>query len=98
MLDAYLRALVADDCKTAHALASTAFAHGNGELCGDVNVSSFSVSNGPANPSPDEVIYSSVLTTDGSRDGTIPGGKTTWFYDLKREGGVWRLAGGGSGP
>ena len=98
VLDAYLRALVADDCKTAHGLASSTLTYGNGELCGDVHVSSFSVSKSPANPSPDEVIYASVLITGGSEDGTIPKGKTTWFYDLTREGGVWKLASGGSGP
>ena len=98
VLDTYLRALVASDCTTAHALATSTFAPGNGELCGDVKVSSFSVSGDPATPGPDEVTYATVLTTDGSSDGTIARGKTTWFYDLKRHNGAWKLIGGGSGP
>lgn len=98
VLDTYLRALVAGDCTTAHALAMSTFKPGNGELCGDVKVSSFSLRGDPATPGRDEVVYASVLITEGSRDGTIPRGKTTWFYDLKRQDGAWKLVGGGSGP
>jgi len=98
VLHAYLHALVAGDCTTAHALAASTFSIGNGELCGDVKVSAFSVSGDPATPGPHEVVYSCVLTTDGSSDGTIAPGTTTWFYDLKRESGQWKLVGGGSGP
>jgi hypothetical protein len=48
---------------------------------------------------PDEVVYAVDLTTDGSRDGSVPAGRTTWFYELQRTpAGGWRLAGGGSGP
>lgn len=98
VLDTYLRALVAGDCTTAQAVAAPTFVVGNGELCGDVKVSAFSVSRDPATPSPNEVVYASLLTTGGSSDGTIERGKTTWFYDLKRQGGEWKLVGGGSGP
>jgi len=98
VLDAYLHALVAGDCTSAHALAAPTFKTGNGELCGDVTVSSFSVSGDPATPGRDEVVYASVLTTGGSRDGSISRGRTTWFYDLKRQDGAWKLVGGGSGP
>ena len=98
VLNTYLRALVAGDCTTARALATSTFRTGNGELCGDVKVSAFSLSGDPAAPGPNEVVYGSVLTTEGSSDGTIAPGKTTWFYDLKRQGGAWKLVGGGSGP
>ena len=97
VIDTYLRALVAGDCATAHALATSTFT-GNGELCGLVKVSSFSLNRDPATAGRDEVIYGSVLVTEGSRDGTIPRGKVTWFYDLKRQDGAWKLAGGGTGP
>lgn len=97
VLDTYLRALVAGDCTTAHALTTSTFT-GNGELCGVVNVSSFSVNGKPATPGPDEVVYGSNLVTAGSKDGTISRGNLTWFYDLKRQDGSWKLVGGGSGP
>jgi hypothetical protein len=98
VLDTYLRALVAGDCRTAHALAMPTFTKGNGELCGDVKVSAFSAPTGPASPGKDTVEYASTLTTDGSRDGSVAPGETTWFYELQRHGGQWRLVGGGSGP
>lgn len=98
VLDTYLHALVAGDCATAHALATPTFVVGNGELCGDVEVSGFSLSGHPATPSADEVVYASVLTTGGSSDGTVEPGRTTWFYDLERRDGEWKLVGGGSGP
>lgn len=98
MLDTYLRALAAGDCTTAHALATPTFSVGNGELCGEVEVSAYSVGSHPATPSSHEAVFSTVLTTDGSSDGTIEPGKTTWFYELKRHGGEWRLVGGGTGP
>ena len=98
VMDAYLQALVAGDCSTAHALATSTFKPGNGELCGDVVVSSFSLNPEPAAPGRDEVVYATELITEGSSDGTIQRGRTVWFYDLKRQDGVWRLVGGGSGP
>lgn len=99
VVDTYLHALVAGDCTTAHALATSTFKPGNGELCGQVKVSSFSLNPKPATPGSDEVIYGSVLTiTEGSSDGTVPSGAITWFYDLKRQNGSWQLVGGGSGP
>lgn len=98
VLDTYLRALVAGDCTTAHALAAPSFSVGNGELCGDVKVSAFTVHSRPATPGPGEAVYSSVLTTGGSSDGSIAPGRTTWFYDLDRQDGEWKLVAGGSGP
>lgn len=98
VLHTYLRALVAGDCDAAHALAESSFSIGNGELCGDVRVSAFSLRGGGATPEADDVVYATVLTTGGSSDGSIRPGKTTWFYDLERHGGEWKLVGGGSGP
>ena len=98
VLDRYLRALVAGDCATAHAAATSAFATDPAELCGEVKVSGFSVRRDPATPGPNEVVYMTVLTTNGSSDGTIARGEIDWFYGLKREGGEWRLVSGGSGP
>jgi hypothetical protein len=98
VLETYLRALVAGDCETAHALAAESFTFGNGELCGAVEVSDFEPLDGPATPSEREVTYSTVLTTDGSTDGSIQPGKQTWFYSLQPINGGWRLVGGGSGP
>ena len=98
MLETYLRALVAGDCTTAHAAATSSFAIDPAELCGKVRVSSFSVNEGPATPAPNEAIYMTTLTTNGSSDGSIARGETDWFYKLEPEGGEWRLISGGSGP
>ncbi len=98
VLDTYLRALVAGDCTTAHALAASSFSWGHGELCGDVEVSAFSTPEGPARPGRDTAAYATELTTGGSKDGTIAAGRTTWFYQLERQGRQWRLVSGGSGP
>ncbi len=98
VLESYLQALVAGDCTAARAVAASTFRKGDGDLCGSVDVKAYSVNEAPASPGPDEVVYGTVLTTSGSSDGTIAPGKTTWFYDLKRQDGQWRLTGGGSGP
>ena len=95
VLDTYLRALKAGDCATAHAASAPTFEHG--ELCGDVDVSAFSVRADTATPGPNEVVYWTILTTNGSSDGTIVRGQTDWFYRLERQGGEWRVS-GGSGP
>lgn len=98
VLDSYLRALVAGDCATAHAAAAPDFANEPAELCGEVRVSAFSVRGNPATPGPNEVVYMTILTTNGSSDGTIARGEIDWFYGLEREDGEWRLVSGGSGP
>ena len=98
MLDAYLRDLVAGDCAAARELATSSFSVGNGELCGDVEVSAYRVTSPPATPSADEATFAVDLTTDGSRDGSIAAGTTPWFYALEQQGGEWRLVGGGTGP
>jgi hypothetical protein len=98
VLDTYLRALVAGDCATAHAAATSTFATDPSELCGEVRVSAFHVRENPATPGPNEVVYMTTLTTNGSSDGAIARGETDWFYGLEREGGQWRLVSGGSGP
>ena len=98
VLDTYLQALVAGDCDTARALVASTFSVGNGELCGEVEVTAFSAPTGPARSGPHVVEYASDLTTGGSSDGSISSGRTTWFYRLARQGGEWRLISGGSGP
>lgn len=98
VLTAYLTALRAGDCTTAHPLATSTFTIGNGELCGGVKVSAFTPLTQPATPRDGEVVYATTLTTSG--DGvSIDAGDITWFYTLERQpSGAWRLTGGGSGP
>ena len=97
VLNAYLRALKAGDCKTAHALATSTFSVGNGELCGHLSVKSYTPLGKPATPG-NEVIFSTNLITEGG-DASMPDGLHTWFYSLtKQADGAWRLVGGGSGP
>src|SRR5918993_3333060 len=85
VLDTYLRALVAGDCATAHATATSTFASDPTELCGEVRVSAFCVRGDPATPGPDAVIYMTTLTTNGSSDRSMARGETDWFYGLERE-------------
>lgn len=65
VLDAYLRALVAGDCETGRKLATATFVKGNGELCGDTQVSPYRIQPEPARPSADETVFA---TTDGGTD------------------------------
>ena len=97
VLDAYLRALKAGDCKTAQALTTSSFAS-NGELCGHVRVKSYTPVGSPATPG-DEAIFSTNLITQGGNPSLMPDGLHTRFYSLIRQAdGAWRVASGGSGP
>lgn len=97
VLGAYLRALKTGDCKAAHALATSTFTFGNGELCGHLRVKSYTSVGDPATPG-DQAIFSTNLITEGG-DASMPDGLHTWFYTLIRQAdGAWRLVGGGSGP
>ncbi|MGK2849772.1 MAG: hypothetical protein ACSLFN_02525 [Candidatus Limnocylindrales bacterium] len=98
VLDAYLRALVADDCDTGRRLATSTFKAGNGELCGGTDVTAYRI-DGRTPPSGDEVVFSTVLTTTGDGGQSIRPGEMIWFYSLGRQpDDSWRLIGGGSGP
>lgn len=99
VLDAYLAALTANDCATASRLTTRTFTHGNGELCGDVTIDSFTRAAGSA-VNGNEFEYGVVLhVVAGSKDGTVPAGDVTWFYELQHQpDGSWKLVGGGSGP
>jgi hypothetical protein len=97
VLGAYLRALKTGDCKAAHALATSTFTFGNGELCGQLRVKSYTPVGDPATPG-DQAIFSTNLITEGG-DASMPDGLHTWFYTLLMQAdGAWRLVGGGSGP
>jgi hypothetical protein len=95
----YLGALRAGDCAMAARVAAETFRQGNGELCGAVTVTDFTVNPDPAKPSALEAEFGVSMVTSGSTDGSIPAGRMTWFFDLQRQGdGRWLLIGGGSGP
>ncbi|MHB8188551.1 MAG: DUF4864 domain-containing protein [Dermatophilaceae bacterium] len=97
VLGVYLRALKTGDCKAAHAVATSTFTFGNGELCGHLSVKSYTPVGDPATPG-DQAIFSTNLITEGG-DASMPDGLHTWFYTLVRQAdGAWRLVGGGSGP
>ena len=99
VLDTYLRALVAGDCDSGRKLATATFRMGSGELCGSTHVSAYRIDAGQAHPSPDEIVFSTRLTTTGTDDGSIEPGEILWFYSLDRQpSGPWRISGGGTGP
>lgn len=98
VLTAYLGALQAGDCQAAHALTTSTFVHGNGDLCGVITLKEFTMDVKPAQPGDGEAIFATELATEGG-DETMPAGHHTWFYSLKKQpSGEWRLVGGGSGP
>jgi hypothetical protein len=99
VLDTYLRALVAGDCDTGRKLAAGAFARGHGDLCGGAKVTAYRIDPVPARPSPNDAVFHTYLTTNGSDDGSILPGDQGWFYSLSRQAnGPWRIVGGGTGP
>lgn len=98
MLQTYLEALQNGDCTTARSLGTSTLTVGNGDLCGDVRLYSFSIPGDPATPTPDEAEFGTTLTTSGDGHSIAPG-EMIWFYDLKKQSdGSWRIVGGGSGP
>jgi hypothetical protein len=98
VLDAYLRSLVAGDCDMGPKLATSTFGRGNGELCGGTDVTAYRI-DGNVQPSADEVVFSTILTTTGDNGQSIPAGEMIWFYSLMRQpNGAWRITGGGTGP
>ena len=100
VLDTYLRALVAGDCSIGRELWSEGAATGvRGDLCGETQVSAYGIGGEPAQPTANELVFVTTLTTTGTRDGSVRAGQITWFFTLRREAnGVWRIWGEGSGP
>jgi hypothetical protein len=100
VLDTYLQALAAGDCSTGRKLWAEGAASGvRGDLCGETQVTAYGITGDPAQPTPDELVLSTILTTTGTRDGSVRAGQITWFFTLRRQAtGVWRIWGGGSGP
>ena len=98
VLEAYLHAFKAGDCATARALGTATFVVGNGELCGALDLISYTISKPPATPNDHEVVFGTLETTHGG-DGSVPEDPHIWFYDVQRQpNGPWRITGGGSGP
>jgi hypothetical protein len=100
VLDTYLRALAAGDCSTGRKLwTEGAASRVRGDLCGETQVSAYGITGDPAQPTADELVFSTILTTTGTRDGSVRAGRITRFFTLRRQAnGVWRIWGGGSGP
>ncbi len=99
MRDTYFRALAAGDCDTGRKLAADGFKQGAGDLCGHTQVRAYGIEGAPAQPSADEVVFATTLTTTRTDDGTVRAGQITWFFSLRRQAnGSWRITGGGSGP
>lgn len=99
VLDAYLHTLLAGDCDEGRKLVTESFTKGNGELCGDTQVTRYRIDPGAARPSSDEIVFSTRLVTSGTHDRSIEPGEMMWFYSLTRQpDGYWRIVGGGSGP
>lgn len=100
VLETYLRALAAGDCSTGGQLwAEGAAGRLRGDLCGLTQVRAYGITGDPAQPTTDELVFSTTLTTTGTSDGSVRAGRIAWFFTLRRQpNGVWRIAGGGSGP
>ena len=98
VLKLYLDKIVAGQCLEAQAFTAPTFKFGNGELCGLLRVTNYTISGEPARPNPNEVVFATTLTTAGG-DVSMPDGQHTWFYTLTLQPDAgWWISGGGSGP
>ena len=98
---AYVQALAAKDCDTAHALRLS----GDGGWCGKVTVSDYSVKDpvpdGPGGVSEQyrQGVYVPVEFTTRGGDISLPDGRRTWGYVMVRDSDTepWRIADEGVG-
>jgi len=96
VLAAYLTALMAGDCETGRALATSTFVVGDGELCGTLRVTSATVDGDPVKDSDRSVLVFVTLVVSGG-GAAMPDGAHDWTYMLERlANGAWRLSGGGA--
>jgi hypothetical protein len=96
VLDAYLRALVKGDCTTAHKMEASSLA-GNGAVCGQVTVKSYTAVGVPQTWGNGEAIFSTELLTEGGEP-WLPARHLVFYTLVRQADGAWRLTGAGSGP
>jgi hypothetical protein len=102
VLLAYLDALVAGDCATARALATSGLvAYPGGIWCDSPRVIGYTApapSDQPGGDPTAELVYRiEINVVEG--DISLPDGWRVWFFDLKHQpDGTWRVSSTGSGP
>ncbi|MGN6243534.1 MAG: hypothetical protein ACTHQ3_07645 [Motilibacteraceae bacterium] len=98
VVDAYLTDVASKDCGSAQHVAAATFTRSNGDICGAVKLTAYSVDAEPRSSSPGNVVFTAHITVRGGSASGFSSGRTLWFLSLERQDGQWKLTGGGSGP
>jgi hypothetical protein len=96
VLTTYLEAFRRGDCDAAGALWIGPHDVGSGDLCGATHLTAFRVVADSMGQGERDIVVGTTLTIDGTRDGSLPAGETTWSFRLhQQQNGAWRIASGG---
>lgn len=95
VLDAYLRALQAGDCRTVSQLTNPLVLNKEYvDLCAVTRVTAFSILGDPVVVDPDTVRLRATITITGTANGILPGEITETFFVQRQLSGAWRIIGG----
>jgi hypothetical protein len=90
---AYLRALQAGDCNTAHLLGDPQLLSGNfWDLCTTTQVTGFTIIGDPVVESPYRVRVTATITTTGFNSDIGPGELRAWYWLQHQSSGAWRIS------
>lgn len=92
VLDAYLRALQAGDCRTASQLTNPLVLNKEYvDLCAVTRVTAFSILGDPAVVDPYTVRLRASITITGTANGILPGEIAETFFVQQQPSGAWRI-------
>jgi hypothetical protein len=92
VLDAYLRALQAGDCRTVSQLTNPLVLNREYiDLCAVTRVTDFSILGNPVVVDPETVRLSATITITGTAKGVLPGDITETFFVQQQPSGAWRI-------
>lgn len=98
VFDAYLRALEAGDCNTAHLLGDRQLLSGSFvDLCTTTHVIDFAILGDPVVESPYRVRVKAIVTTTGFSSGVGPGQIAAVYWLQHQSSGAWRISDGSIG-
>jgi hypothetical protein len=92
VLDAYLRALQAGDCRTVSQLTNPLVLNQEYvDLCAVTRVTAFSIQGDPVVVDPDTVRLRATITITGTANGILPGEIAETFFVQRQPSGAWRI-------
>jgi hypothetical protein len=95
VLDAYLRALQAGDCRTVSQLTNPLVLNQEYvDLCAVTRVTAFSIQGDPVVVDPDTVRLRATITITGTANGILPGEIAETFFVQRQLSGAWRIIAG----